>query len=322
MNAVANLKELVSEKNLKLSILDPDSAQQGGLLTVNRGGTNVAYGVSVEPCSQPTCPCCEVRFQCRVDAEGHEVSVPSVLQEFWLDTRAKEVVLTPELEREPDSLSLARDVAAALTADDWQRLYQWLRATKLEIIENARADDVDITRLPDASRGRMVPFIEVFPFGLAFYFEEQGAIWAADDMYCVRHDCGCKETLLSFFMVQDAAGVKTTSVSDPPGIRYNYRTESARLAFSGTAEIEPMSLLAVLKRAYPGLNLMLERRHLLMQTIYLRRHAERLSSRLQRLAPLARRKVGRNDPCPCGSGKKFKRCCLGKTQKVQPLATQ
>jgi hypothetical protein len=24
------------------------------------------------------------------------------------------------------------------------------------------------------------------------------------------------------------------------------------------------------------------------------------------------RNVGRNDPCPCGSGKKFKKCCLGK----------
>jgi hypothetical protein len=24
------------------------------------------------------------------------------------------------------------------------------------------------------------------------------------------------------------------------------------------------------------------------------------------------REVGRNDPCPCGSGKKFKKCCLGK----------
>ncbi|MBR2769144.1 MAG: SEC-C domain-containing protein, partial [Solobacterium sp.] len=22
--------------------------------------------------------------------------------------------------------------------------------------------------------------------------------------------------------------------------------------------------------------------------------------------------VGRNDPCPCGSGKKFKKCCMGK----------
>ena len=23
-------------------------------------------------------------------------------------------------------------------------------------------------------------------------------------------------------------------------------------------------------------------------------------------------KAGRNDPCPCGSGKKYKQCCLGK----------
>jgi hypothetical protein len=32
--------------------------------------------------------------------------------------------------------------------------------------------------------------------------------------------------------------------------------------------------------------------------------------------PQARRggpKIGRNDPCPCGSGKKFKRCCLHQT---------
>lgn len=25
------------------------------------------------------------------------------------------------------------------------------------------------------------------------------------------------------------------------------------------------------------------------------------------------RKIGRNDPCPCGSGKKFKKCCIGKS---------
>jgi len=27
-------------------------------------------------------------------------------------------------------------------------------------------------------------------------------------------------------------------------------------------------------------------------------------------------KVGRNDPCPCGSGKKYKKCCL---DKISPL---
>ena len=27
--------------------------------------------------------------------------------------------------------------------------------------------------------------------------------------------------------------------------------------------------------------------------------------------------VGRNDPCPCGSGKKYKKCCLGKTEAAR-----
>jgi hypothetical protein len=26
-------------------------------------------------------------------------------------------------------------------------------------------------------------------------------------------------------------------------------------------------------------------------------------------------KVGRNDPCPCGSGAKFKNCCIDKVEK-------
>ena len=28
-------------------------------------------------------------------------------------------------------------------------------------------------------------------------------------------------------------------------------------------------------------------------------------------------KVGRNDPCPCGSGLKFKKCCFGKPPKLK-----
>jgi hypothetical protein len=28
-------------------------------------------------------------------------------------------------------------------------------------------------------------------------------------------------------------------------------------------------------------------------------------------------KVGRNDPCPCGSGQKFKKCCYGKPPKLK-----
>jgi len=31
------------------------------------------------------------------------------------------------------------------------------------------------------------------------------------------------------------------------------------------------------------------------------------------------RKVGRNDPCPCGSGKKFKACCMRKGITADPF---
>ena len=29
-----------------------------------------------------------------------------------------------------------------------------------------------------------------------------------------------------------------------------------------------------------------------------------------------KKKIGRNDPCPCGSGKKYKKCCLNKTSPL------
>ena len=37
---------------------------------------------------------------------------------------------------------------------------------------------------------------------------------------------------------------------------------------------------------------------------------ERHRQRMVSSTPVARRKVGRNEPCPCGSGKKYKRCCI------------
>ncbi|WP_342627626.1 UPF0149 family protein [Nguyenibacter vanlangensis] len=40
-------------------------------------------------------------------------------------------------------------------------------------------------------------------------------------------------------------------------------------------------------------------------------HAERLSNSMDHFsnAPALSTKVGRNEPCPCGSGKKYKKCC-------------
>ncbi|MEY4940995.1 MAG: hypothetical protein RIQ93_2730 [Verrucomicrobiota bacterium] len=49
---------------------------------------------------------------------------------------------------------------------------------------------------------------------------------------------------------------------------------------------------------------------------FLRVDGQWLYNRTVRMGPApfkAAAKAGRNDPCPCGSGKKHKHCCLGKT---------
>jgi uncharacterized protein len=43
--------------------------------------------------------------------------------------------------------------------------------------------------------------------------------------------------------------------------------------------------------------------------LMLRKIAQLRAIRTSAAGPMRRSKIGRNDPCPCGSGKKFKRCC-------------
>jgi uncharacterized protein len=49
---------------------------------------------------------------------------------------------------------------------------------------------------------------------------------------------------------------------------------------------------------------------LIPRMILVLRKLARIREAALRPAPFSRRsKVGRNDPCPCGPGKKYKRCC-------------
>jgi len=49
-----------------------------------------------------------------------------------------------------------------------------------------------------------------------------------------------------------------------------------------------------------------------LSTLWRRKSLERQSPPEKVKSVQATPKVGRNDPCPCGSGLKYKKCCLGK----------
>ena len=70
-------------------------------------------------------------------------------------------------------------------------------------------------------------------------------------------------------------------------------------------------LLEALKREHADLNSQLKLRHGILQSLYARHCQERTLSRLQFQAR-ATHQTGRNEPCPCGSGRKYKQCCMNK----------
>ena len=50
----------------------------------------------------------------------------------------------------------------------------------------------------------------------------------------------------------------------------------------------------------------------LIDKIYFEKHAIPYEYPVATTVVRKKKKIGRNEPCPCGSGKKFKKCCIEK----------
>lgn len=127
------------------------------------------------------------------------------------------------------------------------------------------------------------------------YLDDDGA-FIAEDLFCVKPTCTCDEAVVAF------APAKVAGAQDVGSIRLRISTLDV---LERRVEANDAALLDRLWHAFAA-------RH--------RRLTARLSERNQQMVELAghsRRRVpasstpraGRNEPCPCGSGKKYKRCC-------------
>jgi hypothetical protein len=248
-------------------------------------------------------------------AEGVEPKTSGFPHVAWLDLETKSLVRGSDSMGDPAFERLDDIVRTQLADADRQELRQWFFAEKLALIHTTPTGEIDVQDLPGASSGEMIGFIDVFPCGLAFNFNCQEETWAVDDQYCVQPKCSCSETILSFLKLVDRSGVTARKIRNAPSLRYNYRTHKTKtepLSEWPATGASLTNLMAALKAANPKLDEHLQLRHLILQTLYARQQMERTKSRLRSLSATLRQKIGRNDPCPCGSGRKYKHCCLNK----------
>jgi len=142
-------------------------------------------------------------------------------------------------------------------------------------------------------RGELLAWDDVYTGVRQDFYVLDKRLYEAADMYCPIPACDCGEVTISF-------ECRRPRGAPPPGRVIVHRT--------GVTEIEPGKhghefldqLWRAFQKRHPGYVARFARRYPTMKSI---------GARLVALPASAAPKPGRNDPCPCGSGKKYKKCC-------------
>jgi len=92
----------------------------------------------------------------------------------------------------------------------------------------------------------------------------------------------------------------------PVGLYYKKRTwKNEEDFFYKKSSINLKTLRKAVEERYPEIYRKLKTRHHKLKTLYtICKKGNGFSPQL-----VSKKEVGRNDPCPCGSGKKYKKCC-------------
>jgi hypothetical protein len=142
----------------------------------------------------------------------------------------------------------------------------------------------------------MLPYYELFPADWDLLPVCDGERYWAVDLYCRNPDCSCTSSIIRFHRVEDDE--TTTFVGE---VTIDYANAEARARTSSPGAVR------VFERLWKESEYNLRARHAEASSA-VRRLAPRMKERAP--APLAWGRIPRNAACPCGSGKKFKRCCL------------
>ncbi len=263
----------------------------GYLLPLTSGEQEVGARVSMYPCADPECECRDLRIVLApADKGGWAEPHDEIHALVNLDTGELAdfpVGCTP---------ALRTSLESQLVGDFLELLRERWRRVK-------RIHDPDAWRKQDWSWWEPALFVawqDAFPGELDDVVVVDGRRYLVDERYCCSPACSCGDVLLDFVDLEDE--------NDSAATPQMYVSMSAWRP--GTEEGEPLSSdLVPYWQAYsalPGVKKRLSERRR-----KLRRIGRELYRDFEDSPPVAqaKTKLGRNAPCPCGSGKKYKRCC-------------
>ncbi len=201
--------------------------------------------------------------------------------------------------------ALSQNIQASLTKDDWTTLDQLLDDVKFNMeIKNRKKEVRDFSMSSEIEQnGELVYYNEILPYEDKYFIEVSAGLIIIEDAYCLRSGCHCDRSLLSFHYFQDTKQVS----SEEHVIELHYKKRQISNIHEGKGFTQSAKeIFELLKTKHPDLFKQMERRHKELVKLY----AKYRKTHTPVLTAKKSEDVGRNDLCPCGSGKKYKKCCL------------
>ena len=155
--------------------------------------------------------------------------------------------------------------------------------------------------------GKMVSYSEIFGCydlldKFSFKFNETEN-WFFDDQYCSNPKCLCNVVVLTFYKIDDS---KETQEGDF-AVRLNINNFKYEVEFNENEQNPISEIIKFLHNNQPEVFSILKRRYKEVKSAS--KAIIKKFSIKEKKEELPKIQVGRNDPCPCGSGKKYKKCC-------------
>ena len=251
-------------------------------------------------CPNPDCPCRNATlYFFKADGKYNTKLFTIVVDyETWR-------LVSTDIHRNDDDYALIIHEFMEALDDEMKSLIRAGKETASSDRHSLRGD-IDYSVFSDDGLVCYAEIYKVNPYE-QWLLELDGMQYIAVDYYCPNPKCDCRDVTLAFDRVDI---IRTIG---PPALKckINFDTERRVIEERGvgisTQLAESMIEELMTLFAGGGLELFKERYARIKDwgRVHLQPELRRRNAPIAAAAP----KVGRNSPCPCGSGQKYKRCC-------------
>ncbi|MGC8495572.1 MAG: YecA family protein [Syntrophobacteraceae bacterium] len=285
-----------------------DQESKKVIATILCGGRIEKYECLISACPNPVCTCNGVYLELIPLLSRNEDASPLHPHRVNIDIEDKALVQEGSFKTPKEDLEFANLFLPALSDSDYTFLHKMRFEFKNKVTEEASVESIDASfdYYQVESDGLMYAYNDVLPYGnqLIVILDDKRCI--VMDQFCLLSKCSCSDTTLSIMPIGEIGDIG----SELCAFSVNYRKKQWNEFENHSSSLSAKGVESAIETQIPDFYEKLLNRHIKLKEIYVHCKKQHFKSK----QPLEISEVGRNAPCPCGSGKKYKKCCLGKTK--------